>query len=220
MNSKDEGLLFVLFLAFEIIFCFFIVKKKKKKKKLVKFWMHESFKFELSDLNTPIIPSHKCDVCGYLMVEAYECENGCTQICAKHEGEDNKCKDCGGKNFVHNQIVTQKIKQKYEIKCLHCFDLMPLSHFDQHLQSGCEQRGNKFQQQQNDIEIRNFDKKRKREDQLEPRVLDNQVFFFFFFFYYFFFNLIFFFFSFFFFENNKNVRMKNIRPIQLEYSLL
>ena len=94
-------------------------------------------RFELTDENTKILKAHTCEKCDYILYEAYECKEKCTVFCKDHLPENKKCEICDGE-FLFDQIKTESIKNRYEVKCSNCPSKMMLKDFDSHLKEGCK----------------------------------------------------------------------------------
>ena len=95
-------------------------------------------KFELADPNTKILPAHKCEACKFILFDAYRCEEHCETYCKEHLPEDSKCKICGG-SYSSNQELTNKINERYKVKCINCPEEMMLEEFQKHIKEGCKE---------------------------------------------------------------------------------
>jgi acetyl-CoA carboxylase beta subunit len=48
------------------------------------------------------------------------------------------CIDCEGEEFVFNELLTERINERYEIKCKNCAKKMYLKDLESHLQKECK----------------------------------------------------------------------------------
>ena len=109
-------------------------------------------RFELAE-NIKILQAHTCEKCDFILYDAYECkENRCTIFCKDHLPQNKICEICEGE-FLFNQNLTNKIKNRYQVKCLKCPSKMMLKDFDSHLKEGCKKEcpqkcGNIFSREQ------------------------------------------------------------------------
>ena len=162
----------------------------------------ERREFVLANDNQKIFHRHKCKECDLIIYNVFECKERCSVYCYDHLPENKKCGECGS-NFELNSSLTERIKQKYEIKCSNCSQKMFLIQLESHLKDGNCKKQISLNKKFNDLknkkrneekliylepqtnQLRDGKKKRKRNqaNQNFREKVDNFFFFFFFFFF-------------------------------------
>ena len=95
-------------------------------------------KYEVVDPNIKIPPGHKCHTCENIMLDVFICSNACGySYCKEHIPEDKKCEECE-EELSYKEELSEKIKKKYQVKCLICDKEMLLDNFESHKRGECK----------------------------------------------------------------------------------
>ena len=84
-----------------------------------------------------LFKGHSCYSCKKIMIEVFNCENGCIKGCGGCLSDKKRCEGCDS-NIIRNDKLTNVINEKYIVKCSYCEKKMKLGEYKTHFEDECQ----------------------------------------------------------------------------------